>query len=80
MRGTGRDVEDMDPALPFKEQFIESDEAGASCRSGRRSSVFSGPYTAGYLLNAVDLQRTPDGIALKPPAERIYLKLFLRTW
>ena len=41
--------------------------------------LFSGPYTSGYLLNAVDLQRTPDGIALKPPAERIYVKLFIRT-
>ena len=26
MRGVGRDVEDMDPGQPFKEQFIEADE------------------------------------------------------
>ena len=26
MRKTGRDVEDMDPALPFKAQFIDTDE------------------------------------------------------
>jgi putative spermidine/putrescine transport system permease protein len=26
MRKTGRDVEDMDPALPYKEQFLDTDE------------------------------------------------------
>ena len=31
------------------------------------------------MLNAVDLQLDPDGLAVKPPAERIYIKLFLRT-
>jgi putative spermidine/putrescine transport system permease protein len=79
MRGTGRDVEDMDPARPFKEQFIESDDAWGELPTWRTIRAFSGPYTSGYLLNAVDLQRTPDGIALKPPSERIYVKLFLRT-
>jgi putative spermidine/putrescine transport system permease protein len=79
IRGTGRDVDDMDPALPFKEQFIEADDAWGEVPVWQTLKLYSGPWTSGYLLNAVDLQRTPDGIALKPPAERIYLKLFLRT-
>jgi putative spermidine/putrescine transport system permease protein len=79
MRGTGRDVDDMDPSLPFKEQFIESDDAWGELPVWQTIRAFSGPYTSGYLLNAVDLMRTPDGIAMKPPAERVYVKLFLRT-
>ena len=79
MRATGRDVEDMDPAQPFQEQFIESDEAWGELPVWHTIKQFSGPYTAGYLLNAVDLQLTPDGISAKPPSERIYVKLFLRT-
>ena len=79
LRGTGRDVEDMDPARPFKEQFIESDDAWGQMPVWQTIKLYSGPYTSSYLLNAIDLQRTPDGIAVKPPAERIYIKLFLRT-
>src|SRR5690606_15791807 len=41
--------------------------------------AYSSPYTAGYFLNAVDLERSPDGIAARPPEERIYIKLFART-
>jgi putative spermidine/putrescine transport system permease protein len=79
MRKTGRDVEDMDPALPFKEQFIEVDEDWGDLGVWRTLKIFSGSYTSGYLLNAVDLERTPDGIAVKPAAQRIYVKLFVRT-
>ena len=42
--------------------------------------TYSGPYTAGYFANAVDLQLTEDGIAQRPPNERIYLRLFVRTF
>ena len=79
MRGTGRDVEDMDPASPSRSSSSRPTRSGATLPIWQTIKLFSGPYTAGYLLNAVDLQLTPDGIALKPPAERIYVKLFLRT-
>jgi putative spermidine/putrescine transport system permease protein len=79
MRGVGRDIRDMDPGQPFKEQFIEGDRKWGEPTTWQTIRSFSGPWTAGYLLNAVDLQRTPDGIALKPPNDRIYIKLFLRT-
>ena len=79
MRGVGRDIRRMDAEQPFKEQFIEADKKWGDPATWLTIKLFSGPYTAGYLLNAVDLQLTPDGIALKPAAERIYLKLFLRT-
>ncbi len=41
--------------------------------------TFGPPYTAGYFLNAIDLQQTPDGIAPRPDDERVYIMLFLRT-
>ncbi len=79
MRGVGRDIKKMDPSQPFKEQFIAADKKWEDHGVWQTIKLFSGRYTAGYLLNAVDLQLTPDGIAAKPAGERIYFKLFLRT-
>ena len=79
MRGAGRDAERMETDQPFKEQFLDADGKWGDLRTWQTIKLFSGPYTAGYMLNAVDLQLTPDGLAVKPPAERIYIKLFLRT-
>ena len=78
-RKTGRDVARMDPALPFKEQFIEVDGDWGQVGIWQTIQLFSGPYTSGYLLNAVDLQRTPEGVESKPENERIYIRLFIRT-
>ncbi len=79
MRGATRDVRGMDTALPFKEQFLEADQKWGDPRVWQTIKLFSGDLTAGYLLNAVDLQLTPDGVAIKAPSDRIYMKLFLRT-
>ena len=79
MRGVVRDLKKMDPAQPFKEQFIAADKKWGDLAIWQTIKLFSGNYTSGYLLNALDLQLTPDGIAVKPPAERVYVKLFLRT-
>lgn len=40
---------------------------------------FSPTVTDGYLLNAVDLQKTADGIASQPDNQQIYITLFWRT-
>lgn len=79
MRGVTRDLKTMDPALPFKDQFLAADKKWGDLAVWQTIEIFSGDYTSGYLLNALDLQLTPDGIALKPPAERVYIMLFLRT-
>ena len=79
MRGVVRDLKKMDPTRPFKEQFIAADKKWGDLAIWQTIKLFSGNYTSGYLLNALDLQLTPDGIAVKPPAERVYVKLFLRT-
>jgi len=41
--------------------------------------TYSGRFTSGYYLNAVDLRLTPDGVALQPESKQIYLLLFKRT-
>ena len=79
MRGVTRDIKTMDPAQPLKDQFIEADKKWGDLGVWQTIKLFSGNYTSGYLLNALDLQLTPDGIERKPPAERVYVKLFVRT-
>ena len=78
-RKVGRDVRGMDPTQPLKPQFIKEEEDWARPDVWRTLKLYAGAYTNGYLLNAVDLQKTVDGPALKPESERIYIKLFLRT-
>jgi len=41
--------------------------------------TYSPAYTNGYFLNAVDLQKTNEGVAWQPENEQIYLTLFWRT-
>ncbi len=79
-RRAGRDVPDMDPTLPFKPQFLESDEDWGDPAVWSTFKLYSKDYTAGYFLNAVDMQKTVEGPAMKPENERIYLGLFLRTF
>ena len=66
MRGVGRDVKKMDPAQPFKDQFIAADKKWGDPAVWQTIKLFSGRYTSGYLLNALDLQLTPDGIRPEP--------------
>jgi putative spermidine/putrescine transport system permease protein len=80
LRKSGRDVEDMDPSMPFREQFLDIDADWGSVPIWQTIKMYSGPYTDGYFLNAADLAKTPDGPALKPASERVYLMLFARTF
>jgi putative spermidine/putrescine transport system permease protein len=62
------------------EQFGEVDDEWLSHDLWAALKLYSPKYTSGYFLNAVDLQKTPEGIAARPESERIYVKLFLRTF
>ena len=79
-RKSGREVEDMDPALPYKAQFLEIDDGWADIDVWRTIKNYSGPYTAGYFLKAVDMEVTADGPQLQTEDQRIYVKLFIRTF
>ncbi len=77
-RKTGRAVKKMEEG-PFAEQFIETDEDWGKLETWQVINQFKSPYTAGYFLNAVDAENTPQGLQMKPENERIYIMLFWRT-
>ncbi|MCF1709305.1 ABC transporter permease [Tabrizicola sp. J26] len=67
------------PAADFMAAFTESDKAWGTPQPWEVIKTFSPRFTSGYFLNAVDLKMTPEGIAPRSEAERVYLMLFLRT-
>ena len=77
-RKTGRRVARFDEGN-YTEQFINADEDWGNVEVWRTIKQFSTPYTAGYFLDAMDLERTPEGVGFKPENQRIHLFLFGRT-
>ncbi len=63
----------------FTEAFTKIDKDWASIDVWRTLQVYSPEFTAGYFLNAVDMQKTIDGPEMRPENEQLYLKLFVRT-
>jgi putative spermidine/putrescine transport system permease protein len=65
---------------PYKEALIDVDGEWGDHATWAVIKEFSGPYTDGYFLAAMDLERDVDGaVAWKASGERIYLFLFERT-
>ncbi|KJZ20468.1 ABC transporter permease [Loktanella sp. S4079] len=69
----GFEVEDV------KASFEDIDDDWISADVWETIYTYSPAYTNGYFLNAIDLQKTPDGIEWQPENEQIYLTLFWRT-
>ncbi|MFZ5964070.1 ABC transporter permease [Thalassococcus sp. BH17M4-6] len=65
--------------IGFKEGFLEIDEDWGDHEVWQTIKTYSPKYTNGYFLNAVDMQKTPEGPALRDEDERIYGILFKRT-
>mgnify|MGYP000485307731 CR=1 FL=1 len=63
----------------FPAAFEDIDKDWASMDVWQTIQIYSPNFTSGYFLNAVDMQKTPDGPALRDENERIYGTLFLRT-
>jgi putative spermidine/putrescine transport system permease protein len=63
----------------YRDAFLAMNKGWGEVGTWETIQAYSSPYTAGYFLNAVDLEGSPDGIAARPPEERIYIKLFART-
>jgi len=59
--------------------YVDADKDWANPQVWATIQAFMPDYTAGYFLNAVDLQKTPDGVEQQPELQRIYLLLFKRT-
>lgn len=77
-RKTGRQIEDMAPQN-YREQFLEIDKGWGDPGVWRTIQRFSGAYTSGYFLSAIDMEPSIDGPQFKSEFEQIYLLLFWRT-
>ena len=83
---TARDLEDEapDPAAatgtPWRDALIALDTAWADPATWHAIRTTGERFTSRNYLNAVDMDRLPDGtIARQPEERRIYLRLFWRT-
>ena len=66
-------------SLDLRQAFLDDDPAWAEPGLWQALRNYGGSYTAGYFLNAVDMQIGADGIEMRPAEERIYIRLFIRT-
>jgi putative spermidine/putrescine transport system permease protein len=80
-RKSGRKIKKLDPATdgPFKEQLIDIDKKWGDVTTWAVIKTHSVKITNGYFLNAIDMQRTPEGAQTQPEDKRILIKLFQRT-
>ncbi len=65
--------------IAIQDAFVEFDEDWADVEVWRTIKTYSPPYTSGYFLNAVDMQKSPTGPEMRDEDERIYGLLFKRT-
>ena len=80
-RKSGRKIKKLDPEAdaPFKDKLIDIDKDWGDIDTWKVIQTHSVTVTNGYFLNAVDMQRTPDGAQSQPEDKQILLKLFWRT-
>lgn len=67
------------PVADFTTAFAEIDRDWGTAVPWKTLQTHSGLYTSGYFLNAIDAQKTADGIAWQPENKQILLTLFGRT-
>ncbi len=80
-RKSGRRVKKMDPEgdESLKDAFIGIDKKWGAPEIWTTIQTYSPAYTSGYFLNAVDMQKGPDGAEARPENQQIYMMLFGRT-
>jgi putative spermidine/putrescine transport system permease protein len=80
-RKSGRKIKkwDIEADAPFKEKFIAVHEGWGDIEIWKTIQTHSSKYTGGYFLNAIDMQKTPDGAMAQPENKQILVKLFTRT-
>ena len=59
--------------------FADVDEDWGAVETWQTIQTYSPAFTNGYFLNAVDMQKTPEGPEWRPEDQQIYLTLFVRT-
>jgi len=80
-RKTGRQIKKWDVPNdgPYKDKFLETDKNWGDIENWRLLKTYSGRYTNGYFLNAIDMEKTPEGPGWRDESQQIYLMLFGRT-
>ena len=63
----------------YRDAFLDIDKDWGDVDKWETIKAYSPPYTPGYFLNAVDLEKGPEGIQPRPEQQQIYVRLFLRT-
>ena len=64
-RQSGRKMKKLDPVAdaPFKDKLIKIHKGWGDVETWKTLQTYSGLYTSGYFLNAVDARMTPEGMA-----------------
>ncbi|WP_291738193.1 ABC transporter permease, partial [Leisingera sp. F5] len=80
-RKSGRKVKKWDIANdgPFREKLIELNDGWGDVELWRTIKTYSGTFTSGYFLNAVDMRLGAEGPEVRPENERIYNTMLIRT-
>jgi putative spermidine/putrescine transport system permease protein len=71
-------VAEFEP-VDYRAAFADIDNDWVERPIWETISTYSPKFTNGYFLNAVDMQKTPEGPEFRPDNQRIYGTLFLRT-
>jgi len=66
-------------APDYRAIFEDTDKEWVDIETWRVIETHSDAYTAGYFLNAVDMQKTPQGAEIQPENKRVLVQLFIRT-
>ena len=72
------DVSGWEP-VSIREQFLDAKDNWGDVEVWETIKTYSGDYTSGYFLNAVDKKLTADGAEARDEDEQIYITLFIRT-
>ena len=76
---TARELEDVHEG-PWREAMVAINDAWAAPETWNAVRTAGERFTGRHYLNAVDLQRLPDGsVSPQPEDRRIYVRLFWRT-
>lgn len=65
--------------VKYSEAFSKIDKDWLDIELWQTIKVYSPEYTSGYFLNAIDMQKSVDGVEKRPENQRIYGILFWRT-
>jgi putative spermidine/putrescine transport system permease protein len=68
----------LDP-FSFRPAFAAADEDWLSTEIWQTIQIYSPPFTSGYFLNSIDMEKGYDGPQMRDENQQIYLMLFWRT-